>query len=57
MKQPLQSSLTGSSDMLKKLLAPVGIGVAQVDTQLDQELLTPGQFFRADVVVIGGEVA
>ena len=57
MKQPLQPGLTGSSDMFKKLLASVGIGAAQVDTQLDQELLMPGQFFRADVVVTGGEVA
>lgn len=42
--------------MLKKLLASVGIGAAKVDTRLDKDLLTPGQAFRADIVVTGGDV-
>ncbi|GHA81529.1 sporulation protein [Cognatilysobacter bugurensis] len=42
--------------MFKKLLSAVGIGGATVDTQLVTPVLQPGERFRVDVHVEGGEV-
>lgn len=43
--------------MLKKLLASVGIGAAKVDAVLENEQLMPGETFRAEIIVKGGDVA
>ncbi|QDP41937.1 sporulation protein [Radiobacillus deserti] len=40
--------------MLKKWLASVGIGSAKVDTQLENDQLTPGESLKGKVVVVGG---
>ena len=42
--------------MLKKIIASVGIGAAKVDTVLENETLMPGESFRAEIIVKGGNV-
>jgi sporulation-control protein len=42
--------------MFKKLLASVGIGAAQVDTQLYNDSLYPGEMLEGEVHVTGGEI-
>lgn len=42
--------------MFKKLLASVGIGAAKVDTILETEEVVPGQPFRAEIQIQGGDV-
>lgn len=42
--------------MFKKLLSAVGIGGATVDTRLGSPVLQPGERFRVDVNLQGGEV-
>lgn len=42
--------------MLRTLLASVGMGSAQVDTRVQDSLLAPGQPFRAEIVITGGNV-
>lgn len=42
--------------MFKKFLASIGIGKATVDTILLDDRLTPGQDFRIEVVIKGGDV-
>ena len=43
--------------MLKKLLASIGVGSAQVDTQIDNPELAPGQLLQGQVLVQGGQSA
>jgi len=42
--------------MFKKFLASIGIGKAKVDTILLDDHLTPGEDFRIEVVIKGGDV-
>jgi sporulation-control protein len=43
--------------MLKRLLARVGIGSAQVDTTLGNASLIPGELLEGEVHIVGGDIA
>ncbi len=43
-------------NMLKKLLASVGVGAAKVDTQLEKDRFVPGEDVHGKVVIKGGDV-
>ena len=43
--------------MLEKLLASIGVGSAQVDTQIDNPELAPANYCKGQVLVQGGQSA
>lgn len=43
--------------MLKKVLASIGIGAAQVNTELEKNTFRPGEMIHGEVIVRGGDIA